>query len=74
MPYRYNETTVEFEDIPEIDKSQHRPQSSRTTSSDSRQESSSDGDSGGSYTKILSFLLRLLFYALLGAIFSGIIG
>lgn len=74
MPYRYNEKTGEFEDVPGLDKRQYRPQTPRTTTSANGENTSSNDDSKDTHTKVLFFLVRLLFYAFLGALFSGIFG
>ncbi len=74
MPYRYNEKTGEFEDVPGLDKRQYHPQTPRTTSPANGGNSSSNDDSKGTYTKVLFLLFRLLFYAFLGTLFSGIFG
>jgi hypothetical protein len=74
MAYRYNEKTGEFEDVPGLDKRQYRPQTPRTTTPANGGSASSSDDSKDTHTKILFFLIRLLFYAILGALFSGIIG
>ncbi len=72
MPYRYNEKTGEFEDVPGLDKRRYHPQTPRTTSPANGGNSSSNDNSKDTHPKVLSFLVRLLFYAFLGALFSGI--
>ena len=64
MPYRYNEKTGEFEDVPGMDKSQHRPQAPRMTTPNE--------DSGSSFPKVLGILVKLLLFAIISAVIASL--